>query len=498
MTASGDLDVRVRRDRVIVELDDRQYTGEPVDEATLAELEQLRIDVGPKDYGARLFDAVFTGELREAYTLALASKDRHRRVHLDVGASTPALAALRWESLTAKGPPPTYLGHSWRTPFSRRPQESATAPNYKALDEDVLKVLVVVSNPTDLASQGLGLRALDEGALTRMIESAMRPLSDRVHFAFQSSPASVMRIRERLAEEEFHVLHMIGHGAVVNDEPDGCFLLENDDETAAVVGQDELAELVMDLRDLRLVVLASSGDAAPTSDAHQDVLLSLAPKMIEYGVPAVVAMHDVAGGDVGRLFTEKFYSALGRSKTGLVDEAMNRARETIYYKAKDSWDWTVPVLFMSGSGKIVEPITSAEAESPTPLRPAPKLAPVHEPLSARGAEPVVRGGKPIRGGKPATPPADPRRTLTAVLNRLAVTRAEIAQLCGAVQIDIGEIAASTPESSRARLVDIAFARNRSEALERAVRALYAARGPSRQDPRVYDINEARAARGTAG
>jgi phage tail sheath protein FI len=146
---------------------------------------------------------------------------------------------------------------------------------------------------------------------------------------------------------------------------------------------------------LRLVVLAPGGDAtAPSADtdpATRTGLAGLAPAALEAGVPAVVAMRAYLDAETEGRFISALYGHLVRSTTGMVDQAVNDARQKIFYQRSETWRWTVPVLFMSGDGKLFTAPTPAASRSLHRMAPPPR--PPKDLRDSRVPDSGVRGGK---------------------------------------------------------------------------------------------------------
>ena len=165
-------------------------------------------------------------------------------------------------------------------------------------------------------------------------------------------------LKDRLGQG-FDILYLVCHGALlVEDEKTKIqqpfLVLEKPDGS---YDRRDAGELVACVRDLpaslrpRLVVLAScqSGGqgkvpgAAPTEEERsydQGALAALGPRLVEAGVPAVVAMQDdIRMATVSR-FTPAFFNELLNS--GQVDKAMALARNLI----QNEPDWWVPVLYL--------------------------------------------------------------------------------------------------------------------------------------------------------
>ena len=87
--------------------------------------------------------------------------------------------------------------------------------------------------------------------------------------------------------------------------------------------------------------------------------MGIGPRLVQLGVPAVVAMQDYVGMDDARVFAAAFYRSLVQN--GLVDVAVNEGRGAMYEKSKND-NFTIPALFMRLKGGLLwrpDPLRSA-------------------------------------------------------------------------------------------------------------------------------------------
>ena len=498
MADCGDLSLSVSDSGVTLTTPEQVYAGAPLGEETLDGLARLRQESGPKEYGRALFDALFVDELREGYSSVLAPRSLEWRVQLRVESSTPGLDTVWWEALIGSGPPPLRFGTSYRTPFSRRLAFADT--DRGELADEKVKVLVVISNPTDLEAEWR-LPRLDEGAVIEQITSAMAGVKDRIECEIHTTPADVPSIRHLLATKGFHVLHLYGYGTAVDKDGEACLLLEGQDEESHPVDSERLAELVMSLRDLRLVILSACGmrppaePDSPAGHATAEPLTHLVPQMIEYGLPAAVAMQECVDTELAMRFTESFYGELARSDSGRVDEVINRTRDTMYYQGEDTWEWTAPALFVSGPGVLFkEPAGDAPVDSTSTVGPTATRQQHWRP--ERGRDEVVSGGKrvlPVSGGKPIGPAPDERerQMLLVQLTRLNLSATELSRLAAEAQLPLADIHGETLEERCIAIVDRAWRSGKMALLRGRVEAT----GKARQAPNVYDFEERRLVHG---
>jgi hypothetical protein len=351
------------------------------------ELNRIYHSSGPsEDYGILLFRSTFREvteqgiRLARTRTQATNGVQRRARFRLSIDTGAPELHMLWWETLTdPEGRMP--LGRSRKTALSRHlPVAGIREP----ADADRLRVLVVVSDPSDLGeSRWRDYAKLDKVGEIDVIRDALA--TDRAEFEVLDRPASPGNIRRYLNEGGFHVLHLVAHGGVFADDANqgdlGFLLLEQvtperSEPVTNPVRETSIGQMIQGLEDLKLVVLASCKGATRSAAA---TFLGLAPRMVSYGVPAVVAMQDSVDVDTTRTFIRHFYESLGNQSGGFVDIAVNDAREEIFNEHLDSgidWGWPVPVVFMRGEGLVLRPQQSGLTGVNTPRAKPPAELPV--------------------------------------------------------------------------------------------------------------------------
>lgn len=329
---------------------------------------QKELTYQPQAFGSELFAALFPagGPLREGFREALASaraSGARLRLRLHVAPSVPAeLHGLAWELLydAERG---LAIGRSPDTAFSRYSAVRADAGRPVA---GRLRLLCLVSAPQDAAEYGMAEidRATSLERLARTFEAFG---SIRLEVDLLEPPATPGRLRERLQAGAFHALHVFGHGRT-SPRTGSELVLENDDGTAAFVGEDVLAEIFLGDRELRLVTLAACHGGA--SSSPDEALSGLAGRLVGRGVPAVVGMRRAVKMTTVHIFTEHLYRGLAR--TGRVDAAVNEARQQLFLAEPETAAWSYPMLFL----RLRDGLLWQTGESrPAPAEAAPAEAP---------------------------------------------------------------------------------------------------------------------------
>lgn len=288
--------------------------------------------------------------VREVYTAArrdARAAGRGLRLTLSVRAA-PELAGIPWEFLYDS---PRFLAQHVHSPIVRFVDlEDPPAPLSVA---PPLRVLGMVSRPKDDA-----LAMLDSEAEQAALESRLRPLIDTGRVTVRWLERATLPALQQEVDhgEDLHVFHYIGHGEHEADTGESSLILEHADRRPRRVGGQQLGALLCDRGSLRLAVL-NTCEVAQT--AAQDPLAGVATSLMEYEVPAVVAMQFAITDDEALTFASKFYGALATGYA--VDAAVTQARRAL--AAYSDVEWATPVLFLrvaDGHYSIFRPLRRRE------------------------------------------------------------------------------------------------------------------------------------------
>ena len=368
--AYADLEIRIL---------ERQAQGYPVEITLNHEQEYARGYLDPKSLplpwvatasaeadGERLFRWLLADERLKTAWAEVRGCCPQRRVRLRIDASAPELHALPWELLhdPGEGSIPQNLAATVATPFSRY-LAGRWQPGSPILKRPI-KVLVAIANPQNLEADyqlssinvEYELAILKEAVNGLDVEITLFPPSP-IGFSLPKRDGGVVTVTSQtqpctLADLEFelkqgyHVLHFIGHGSYSKEEQKAVLFFADSDNRVKKEHDTDIAEmLARQLADtetyqhdkLRLVFLASC-QTATRSPAN--AFRGLAPKLVEAGVPAVLAMQDLVPLETARQFANTFYKQL--LKHGLVDLASNEARSALTTARLPGA--AIPVLFM--------------------------------------------------------------------------------------------------------------------------------------------------------
>ena len=354
-------------------------------ELRLDQQKLLQYELNPETYGMSLFEALFKDEIARAYekaqNIAEAKNGGRLRVRLWLDEDAVELHAVRWERLyqlqKGKHVP---LAASAQTPFSRYTSLEIQEP--KPIAELPIRMLVAVSNPKDLPE---GMAAVDvvgeienlRKSISGLVKS--KKLQVRIMPGVTGLPDD---LRLRLAKDgmividgavnlaslqsqlaQAHIFHFVGHGMFRRKSEQGtghgALYLEKPDGNWEAVRDDNIVSTLVALGSLPQCIFLTACESAKREVGAESPFVGLGPKLVQAGVPAVVAMQDRVSMEAARIFEGEFYSHL--SEHGEVDRALNQARLQVLDKKLADWD--TAVLFMRiRSGRLFGKETEAGAD----------------------------------------------------------------------------------------------------------------------------------------
>lgn len=291
-----------------------------------------RPEIAPlKDFGGTLYDAVFTGELRDVLSRSL-SQIRAQRVGMRLRlrlTDAPALAELPWEFLYDRRLN-RFLARSHRTPLVRY-LDLPDPPLPLAVDGP-LRLLVMISSPRDWPK-------LDVEQEWSVLAGALAQPQKDGRVVIQRMTANMSTLRQRLRREKFHVFHFVGHGYYRSDWGDGVIVMEDAGGGPQEVTGEELGGLLNEYEATRLAVLNACEGAI--SDAS-DPFAGMAQSLIQQGLPAVVAMQFEITDDAAIIFARELYGAIADGFQ--LEAALAEARGAIR-DVGNATEWGTPVLY---------------------------------------------------------------------------------------------------------------------------------------------------------
>jgi hypothetical protein len=344
-----------------------------------------------KQFGARLFSAVFEGDVREVYRSSLQEAQSVRkplRVTLSL-TETPELLRLPWEYLYDE---PDFLAISRWTPVVRYLDIGKPLPPLQMTLP--LRILSLISAPQDA-------EPIDAAKERTRLTTALAPLVEAGAVAIDWLPRpSLLGLTRQLEKQDYHVIHYIGHGGYDDVVEDGVLLFEDDEGRSDRVRGEQLGELLRDQLTLRLAVLnACEGARASVDDPFSGVATSL----IHRGIPSVIGMQFEISDRAAILFAADFYTAVAEGRP--IDTAMAQARRAIYAD-HNYLEWGTPVLFMRvQDGRLFD--VAEHAPIPAPSHDALLETAAHVGLLVHDEEPAAAAQGTQGAGAPPEPRVPP-------------------------------------------------------------------------------------------
>ncbi len=326
----------------------------------------LAAEKDPEAYSECLSCALFVGDIDKAYfkaqTLAEVNTRGRLRLRLWIDNAAAELQALRWEHLrywrenepyrlaaTASHPFSRYfgLGLADPEPLTIRPirmlaviANPRNLPEYNltplAPESEILNVLEVLKgvSKTDLTLTLLpGHSAMPDALRQRLVDAGA---------VLESGSASLDRLLELLGRQPgYHILHFLGHGGYNQRHKQFGLFFEDDIGNVEQVRERELAAGLRETGQLPHLISLAACESAKRLPEAANPFVGIAPRLIQAGVPAVVAMQDAIGVSAANKLTRAFYRSLFEG--GLVDKAMNQARSAL--ARDDVLESAMPVLF---------------------------------------------------------------------------------------------------------------------------------------------------------
>lgn len=323
--------------------------------------------------GGQLYDALFSGKVGKMYNrsyAALSDPEAGLRIkfHLnldDEGVSE--LAQIPWEYIY-EADTKEYLTLSRQTPIVRYIEvQRGAVPHAQPVK---LKILVVMSSPN-------GVEALDLEKERKLIESNWANEENvDVDFLEHPTPDTLL---QALVNNQYHVLHYMGHGAYDHKTGAGALILEDENQDAVMLDAQALGTWLRDAPSIRLIFLNACDTARTDED---EPFAGVANRLVMAGVPAVLAMQFPITDEAAIDFAAAFYPRLVAGFP--VDEATSQGRKAILAGRTGTNEWGTPVLYMRAPDgylfdKSIRPVEPAPDPIPDPT-PVPVPDPVPDPI----------------------------------------------------------------------------------------------------------------------
>jgi hypothetical protein len=305
-------------------------------ELTLGLIEARRVnDKLLKEFGKQLYEIIFPAPIHTHFNQTEAvARENEQMTRIRLTIEPDNLASLPWEFMyrDERG---YFLGTNPNTVLARYLNLPLPQKRVRRREEP-LHLLVIIANPSDQTRldpdewENIILQTLDvpikQGQLTTQVVKR----------------ATYKSIRKALLQQEPDVIQFVGHGIYKDGKG---YLAMVDDKTGQTwkVDDEQFASMMQGFDShLGLVSLATCESAK--SDSQQS-FLGIAPKIVQLGVPAVVAMQYEVLIETAERFLENFYTSVAARKP--VDWAVQLARNSIAIEMGfNNREFATPVLYM--------------------------------------------------------------------------------------------------------------------------------------------------------
>jgi hypothetical protein len=360
-----------------------------------------------QDFGQRLFEALFSGDLRSRYDSSLkAASLRGAGLRVKLHVQAPELAALPWEYLY-DGRQGEYLCLSRSTPLVRTLDTLLPVQRFRV--QPPLRILGMIASPGNLDP-------LDIGREQRRMQAALQPLEARGLVRLKWLEGQTWRDLQRaMLGGPWHIFHFSGHGGFDARIDEGMLALANEQGQAHLLRATEVGRLLADHASLRLVVLNACEGAR---GGKRDIFSSTAAMLARRGIPAVVAMQEEITDQAAIELTRTLYDTLAAGKP--VDEALTVARTAISLSIQNTLEWGTPVLYLRSPDGMLFDLPPQQTTTQFP----PFIAPQAEP--GRAPVQMPPGGQPgvLAPPKPTQRKGRARRVAAGTMGTLRVLGGE--------------------------------------------------------------------------
>ena len=227
------------------------------------------------------------------------------------------------------------------------------------IEDRPIRLLLAVSSPIRLPD---GLVHINVEEQLRSLTSAIAKVQDLAVTVLPGHTALSQEYQQELATLGFtvlpgsttlerlidaagkhHIVHLLSHGAF-DGQTASLFLEKDDGDFERAIDTDIMTGIASLAAKPKLIYLSACDSANQTGAQAKSArpMIGLAPKLVQAGVPAVIAMQTQVEIETARKLAASFYSKVLES--GEVDRALSEARFEIY--GPKSTEWWIPVLFL--------------------------------------------------------------------------------------------------------------------------------------------------------
>lgn len=293
-----------------------------------------------KSYGSLLFNSLFQGNIRDLFRSSVGeiARNDQRGIRIRLCIEPPEISAIHWELLYDLNRD-SFLATSTQTPLTR--YINVFEPIKELKTQPPVRILVLIP----------GGSGLDTAREKKIIVESLEKLGERIQLKVLDGTVTRSAISKEFVEEQYHILHFIGHGAFERDEGYLAINSEKNPNELELVSSKFFTGYFKDYPSMKLVVL-NSCQGAEVSEVK--ALAGMGPQLVRKGVPSVIAMQDSIPDQAAVLFATEFYRKLCTGwDRGRVDSAISYARNRMQMDFQDTSTFALPVLFMRSPTGII-------------------------------------------------------------------------------------------------------------------------------------------------
>ncbi len=319
-------------------------------------------------------------DLYDDSTQGQRSADRRMRLRLVFESAAGSLGNLPWEllfipksrmcekSVGKDLPEGSFFGQKdflLLTRFS--PPASGVGQTFKAGDEPLRILLAIYTGFPGLNT----IRSVEIGIVRSAMETipGVRILDDALNLSYK-------KLKDRISSDQPHIVHLIGHGesgkiTLAYDSDDKEFDQRHPNDPQVRWLPATQLPLLFEYHQPRLVFLqACNGSASPANG------LSCAQGLIQYGIPAVIAMQYSIQAEDAANFAKVFYQNIAKGVD--VDEAVRVGRHELGDPDYDHPRFGTPVIYLRTEERLFQKFSPKEE---VPRRAETTAAPLPQPAS---------------------------------------------------------------------------------------------------------------------
>lgn len=300
-------------------------------------LQKIRMFSSSRDenrwLGNTLFDSLFKGELFHLLKNNIEKARAERKIlRLCLSFDAPELICLPWELMHSPRIPPGFLVLNKRISITR--YISLFQPLKKPEFHIPLKILVVVSNPSDL-------RPLKVQNEIKLLKKSLRMLRWGGDVRLRFCRKATLEFLRKELDRKPDIVHYIGHSYFDPSENASYLCFETEAGHHELVDEETIGNMLYE-SSIKLVIL-NSCESATASESN--TFTGISQNLVKIGVPAVLAMQIEIPDETALWFSSVFYSKFLTNYS--MESAVAEARRYIMERIKlDRPDWAIPALFM--------------------------------------------------------------------------------------------------------------------------------------------------------